>query len=101
MHAFYQACLSFLFLARPPFLSPAPRPGPPFPLWPLLLNLFLEERKARAAEPHAALPTAHGRMKARAGPADPHLLRRPRRVKAGVRGGGGGGRSGGPGTGSG
>lgn len=67
MHAFYQACLSFLFLARSPFCPQLPGPGPLSHSRLLLLNLFLEQRKARAPDPHAALPKAQVRMKARAG----------------------------------
>lgn len=64
MRSSLPACLSALSLAHSPLLSPAPRPGPPFPRRLLLLNLFLGEQKARAPDPRAALPKAQVRTQA-------------------------------------
>lgn len=92
MQVFYQACL-LSFPRSLPLPVPCSPTRPPFPLRPPLLNLFLEERKARAPNLHAApgkdqgacgqrrIPTCCGGHRAsergsgggggRAGPGDP------------------------------
>ena len=67
MHAFYQACLSFLFLACLPFAVPCSPARAPFPIAPAALELVSGGAKARAPDPQAALPKAQVRPRAHPG----------------------------------
>lgn len=91
MHAFYQACLSFLFLACLPFAVPCSPARAPFPIAPAALELVSGGAEGAGSRPSSSssqspgkaegssrqwrVPTCCGGVKAgvrgRRGPGDP------------------------------